>query len=154
MDEIAFVRVELARLESLVAFVEQYYRFDEIPFDEDAVRRGARDLIENPTLGGAWLVEVDGRFVGHFVVTYGFDLEFGGRQATLTELFLVEECRSRGVGGAVLRFIEKTLDALGIGALELQVESDNETARGFYAKAGFEAHASRIPMSKRIAGPR
>ena len=35
---------------------------------------------------------------GHFVLSFGFDIEFGGRQATLTELYLEERARGRGFG--------------------------------------------------------
>jgi GNAT superfamily N-acetyltransferase len=144
-----FVRVDESHLEALVAFVAKYYAFDGIAFDASAVGRGARELLASPHLGSAWLIRDGGRFVGHFVVALAIDLEFGGRQATLTELYLDEDARGRGLGTATLRFIEGMLRDLGVHALELQVEQDNAEARAFYARNGFEAH-TRIPLSKRL----
>jgi ribosomal protein S18 acetylase RimI-like enzyme len=144
-----FVHVDESRLDELLAFVAKYYAFDGIPFDRDAVCRGARELLASPVLGGAWLICDGDRSVGHFVIAFGIDLEFGGRQATVTELYLDEAARRRGFGTATLRFIEGMLGAMGIHALELQVEEDNAEARAFYVRNGFEAHA-RIPLSKRL----
>lgn len=146
---IAFVLVDESHLAVLLSFVAKYHAFDGIAFDRDAVERGARELLANRLLGCAWLIRDAGRFVGHVVVAFGIDLEFGGRQATITELYLDEGVRRRGYGTATLRFVEGVLRDMGIHALELQVEQDNAEARAFYARNGFEAHA-RVPLSKRL----
>jgi ribosomal protein S18 acetylase RimI-like enzyme len=83
------------------------------------------------------------------VSTFGFGLEFGGRQATLTDLFIKPHHRSKGLGLAMLSHLELTLANIGVGALELQVSCGNRRAFEFYKAAGFTAHA-RIPMSKPI----
>jgi ribosomal protein S18 acetylase RimI-like enzyme len=144
-----FARVDESRLDELLAFIAKYYAFDGIAFDRDAVRRGARELLASPLLASAWLIRNGERFVGHFVVAFSIDLELGGRQATMTELYLDEDARRRGFGTAALRFVEGMLRDMGIHALEVQVEEDNAEARAFYARNGFEAHA-RIPLSKRL----
>jgi ribosomal protein S18 acetylase RimI-like enzyme len=146
---LTFVRVDESQLDVLLSFVAKYYAFDGIAFDQDAIHRGARELVANPALGSAWLIGDGGRFVGHFVLTFGIDLEFGGRQATVTELYLDEDVRRLGYGTATLRFVEGMLRTMGVHALELQVEEDNAEAQAFYARNGFEAHA-RIPLSKRL----
>jgi len=48
-----------------------------------------------------------------------------------------------------LERIEKEAVTLGLEALELQVENDNDEAKGLYRKMGFQA-ADRIPMCKRL----
>lgn len=139
----------LSDLETLVDFVKAYYRHDGIAFDADAVRRGLEELLRDRTLGGAWLVTSGGADAGYFVLTYGFDLEFGGRQATVTELYIAPDHRRKGAGLAALRFVEEVLAAEGIAAFELQVERDNAPARAFYAAFGMVEHA-RIPLSKAV----
>ncbi len=134
----------------LLPLIRAYYEHDAIPFDADATRRGLDELLADARLGGAWLI-LDGELpIGYFVMTFGFDLEFGGRQATVTELYVISERRRLGVGTAVLRFVEDTLLELGIGAFELQVKIDNHAARAFYRAFGMQEHA-RVPLSKRIA---
>ena len=147
---ISFERVDPRNLGTFLEFVEQYYTFDGIAFEREVVRRAALELIETPAFGAAWLVVDQGRFVGHFVLALGFDFEFGGRQATITELFLEPAARGRGIGRITIAFVEATLLALGIHALELQVEHDNLEAQAFYERLGLEKH-DRIPMSKRLA---
>jgi GNAT superfamily N-acetyltransferase len=133
----------------LLCLVRAYYEYDGIAFAPDRVERGLRELLADASLGEAWLIESGGDVVGYFVLSYGFDLEFGGRQATLTDLFLLAPQRRQGLGAATLRFIEGLMRARGIGALELQAERDNEEALAFYRRQGFERH-DRVPMSKRL----
>jgi GNAT superfamily N-acetyltransferase len=143
-----FVRAGPALSGQVLELVAAYYAFDGISLDAQ-VARGLEALLAEPALGGAWLVQIGGATVGYFVLTFGFDLEFGGRVATLTELFLLQAARGQGVGRAVIAQIEALLRELGIAAYELQVERTNSGARAFYRRMGFEAH-DRLPMSKRL----
>ena len=143
-----FVRAQPEHVEILLDSVRAYYAFDGIRFEPGSVRRAILQLLGTPALGEAWLIRDQGAVVGHFVVTFGFDLEFGGRQAILTELYLIERARGRGFGSAVLGFVEERLSAMGIRTLEVQAEDDNTEARRFYARAGFVAE-TRIPFTKR-----
>ena len=59
------------------------------------------------------------------------------------------ECaRGRGLGSAVLGFMQERLTAVGIHTLELQAKNDNIEARRFCERAGFAAE-TRIPFAKR-----
>ncbi len=82
-------------------------------------------------------------------MTFGFDLEFGGRQATITDLYLEPRYRGKGVGREVLRLVEDFCKKSGVRALELQVSADNSRATRFYQRFGFQAH-DRVPMSKQL----
>lgn len=143
-----FVRAKAEHAATLLKFVRAYYEFDGIAFDRDSVARGITELIANPSLAEAWLIQDGSELVGHFVLAFGFDLEFGGRQATLTELYLEPHARGRGLGSATLRFAEERLRELGIRTLELQAEHDNTDALRFYERAGF-VRETRIPLTKR-----
>jgi GNAT superfamily N-acetyltransferase len=149
MRQPTFVRADIPTVNVLLGFIARYYAFDGIAFDAARIRRGLLELIAAPTLGSAWLIRVGDEFVGHFILSFGFDLEFGGRQATLTDLFLDENVRRQGLGQATFAFIEQTLGTLGILALELQVERDNLEAQQFYRQVGMRPH-DRIPMSKSL----
>jgi ribosomal protein S18 acetylase RimI-like enzyme len=145
-----FVRATPSDLEVALSFVRAYYLFDRIPFDEPSVRRGLLPLLEDDALGGVWFVVDEGEPVGYFDLSFGYDLELGGRQATVTELYLRPDRRRRGFGTATLQYVERLLAERGIGGLELQVERTNAAARAFYERQGFEAH-DRIPLSKRVS---
>src|SRR5262245_60155861 len=133
----------------LLTLIRRYYEFDHIPFDNEQVKPPLERLLHDPALGRGWFIEENGKIIGYAILTFGFDLEFGGRQATLTDLYLLPEHRRQGIGRQTLEFIEEACRALGIEALELQVERGNNIARRLYEQFGMTAH-DRIPMSKRL----
>jgi GNAT superfamily N-acetyltransferase len=139
----------LADLAVLQDLVGKYYEFDHIRHDAPEVQSGLATLLADPSLGQAWLV-LDGTSpVGYVIFTHGFDVEFGGRLATITDLYLEPGHRGKGVGRKILERVEDYCRTAGVRGLELQVERDNTEARGLYAKFGFQS-ADRVPMSKRI----
>lgn len=97
-----------------------------------------RTLLASPALGFVGLIESDARVVGYFVLTWGYDLEWNGRDAFLTELFLTAEARGQGIGGAAMAAIEGVTRAHGAHALHLMVRPENAAALRLYRGAGFE----------------
>lgn len=120
---------------------------EDIAIDEDALDAALRRLLGDPSLGAVWLIEDDG-VVGYAIVTYGYDLEFGGRDSYLTELWIDESYRGRGAGTAVLDLLADELRARDIRALHLQVRPDNP-ARRLYERAGFTT-SPRLVMTRRL----
>ncbi len=142
-------KAELSDAPALLRLMRAYYTYDSIPFDEERQRRALLVLLGNHSIGGAWLLLKGEEQAGYFVMTYGFDLEFGGRVGTVTELYVMEIFRRDGIGLRALGYAEKIARDNGALALELQAERKNERAVAFYKRAGFEPH-DRIPMSKRV----
>jgi ribosomal protein S18 acetylase RimI-like enzyme len=136
-------------VDTLVDFVGRYYAFDGIPFHPFDVRRSLLQLVSDPRLGKAFILQVNGISAGYAILTIGFDHEVGGRIGTITDFYLDPAFRRRGIGTETLARLEKEAIKLGLEALELQVVNDNGPAKGLYRKMGFQA-ADRIPMCKRI----
>lgn len=105
-------------------------------------------LLCDPGLGGVWLVERDGTAIGYALVTFGYDLEFGGRDAVLTELWIDPPARGSGAGSAALGLLDPELRARGVHALHLQVRPENP-ARQLYERRGFVA-SPRVVMTRRL----
>ena len=147
-------RVKPSEQEALLGWIREYFTYDGIAFDEKLINAGLGLMLRDPHVGWAWFIEVPvensamPEIVGYAIATPGFDLEFGGRRATLTDLYLSPSHRRRGLGSVVLAAIEGECRREGCLAIELQVESDNREAQGLYRKSGFVPH-DRIPMSKR-----
>jgi diamine N-acetyltransferase len=144
---------DVTDLDALLEFVKAYYDFDEIPYRPERIRTALRILLRDPSLGRVWIIRYGRKAVGHAILSFGYDLEFNGRQATITELFIAPEYRSRRLGSKMISLMEGTCRQLGIGALELQVERDNVRAQSLYRRLGFRAH-NRIPMSKMLRAGR
>lgn len=119
-----------------------------IVIDDARLTAALQRLLSEPQLGGAWLVLRDGAIVGHAVVTYGFDLEFGGHDSFLTEIWIDEHARNAGAATAALRLLEDELRARDIHALHLGVRPENPAVR-LYERAGF-AKAPRLLMTKTL----
>ena len=148
-DKVSIKAATAADLHRLTDLLRKYYKFDRIPFDRLAVRSGLEILLREKSLGRAWFIYRGRRRAGYVILTFGFDLEFGGRQATITDLYLEPRYRGKGVGREVLRLVEGFCKKSGVRALELQVSADNSRATRFYQRFGFQAH-DRVPMSKQL----
>jgi len=100
-DKSDTVRLEVATprdATKLLKFISAYYRFDRIPLDRKALALALSLLLENQALGRAFFIRTRGRVVGYMILTFGFDLEFGGRQATVTDFYINSGHRRKGVG--------------------------------------------------------
>jgi ribosomal protein S18 acetylase RimI-like enzyme len=115
----------------------------------DAALEGAlRALLGDPALGGVWLIEGDERPLGYAIVTFGYDLEFSGRDAWLTEIWVDEAARGRGAAMAALALLEGVLAIHGVRALHLQVRPENPALR-LYERAGF-TRSPRLVLTRRL----
>jgi ribosomal protein S18 acetylase RimI-like enzyme len=88
---------------------------------------------------------------GYLALTWGFDLEWNGRDAFLTELYLLPAARGRGLGRRVLPLIEELARAQGARALHLMVRPENLAALQLYRGAGYSS-PPRTFLTKDLMG--
>jgi len=105
-------------------------------------------MLRDPSLGGVWMIEDGGVVVGYAFISFSFDLEFAGREAWLTELFIDDAVRGRGAGTFALDMLTPILRDLGVNAVHLQVRDENPAKR-LYERAGFTI-VPRLIMSRRL----
>ena len=134
----------------LLELIREYYRFDGIRFDSKSIGSALRKLLRDDSLGCVWIIHQGSSPAGYLVLTFNYDLEFGGLEGIVTDLFLRETYRGRGLGKIALDCVEEYCRARGISAIELQVEHENKAAAGFYRKLGFQK-LSRIVMGKDLS---
>jgi GNAT superfamily N-acetyltransferase len=97
-----------------------------------------------------WLVEHDNAPAGYAVLTYGYSLEFLGRDAFVDEVYLRPAYRGRGWGRQTLRALEKSARAAGVNAIHLEAMRGNNRARRVYRQLGFSRRPSEL-MSKLLS---
>ena len=107
--------------------------------DEWCARGVAADLRDG-ALGSVYLIRSGEDVAGYVVLTFGFSLEFYGRDALVDELYLREEFRGKGLGRTALQFVEGVCREEGIKALHLEVDRVNTRAQGVYRAAGYRDH--------------
>ena len=105
-EPVRLARLSAAGLPLLERLVRAYYAEDRHTFDAGRQPTALAALAADEPLGRAWLIELDGRPVGYVVLSWGFSVEAGGREACLDELYLVPEVRRRGLGRRVLMLVE------------------------------------------------
>jgi GNAT superfamily N-acetyltransferase len=128
-----------SQLAALLPLVRGYHEFEHVEMSEAERAAAVAPLLQPESgLGRIWLVRSGGEVVGYVALTYGYSIEFRGRDAFVDELFLVEQARGQGMGSAVLEFVKREAAALGIVALHLEVARDNHRARRVYERWGFE----------------
>ena len=140
----------LADTDAIVAMMEEYYQFDQLPWDEAGARTALHGLISDPHAGRVWLICPADEIVGYVALTLGYSLEYKGRDAFVDEIYLRESHRGRGLGKQALAMVFETCGTLGVRALHLEVSRGNTAAQGLYRQLGFELHSSYF-MSKVIA---
>jgi ribosomal protein S18 acetylase RimI-like enzyme len=147
-------RIRQATVEDLEPILEMmvlFNAFERIPWTTSAGREPLRTLLADASLGLVGFVEGGATPVGYFVVTWNYDLEWNGRDAFLTELFVVEQARGHGVGRAALAEAEKLAKRNGANALHLVVRPENERAFDLYKRSGFSV-SPRVFLTKVLSG--
>lgn len=129
----------------LLRLIRAYYRFDRIRFRAAPISIGLKRLLERRSLGRVWIMSDGLRPAGYLILTYNFDLEFGGLEGIITDLFIAEKYRGLRLGERAVEVASEYCRTHGIGAIELQVESANRAAQEFYRKIGFR-RLSRLVM--------
>ncbi|HKV80103.1 MAG TPA: GNAT family N-acetyltransferase, partial [Candidatus Sulfotelmatobacter sp.] len=119
-------------------------------YDRAKARVALIELLQNPSLGCAWLILDRDTPVGYAVLCFGYSLEWLGRDAFVDEFYLREEYRGRGWGKKSMAFVEDAARGLGVRTLHLEVMEGNSAALHLYERIGFHKHQSTI-LSKWIA---
>jgi ribosomal protein S18 acetylase RimI-like enzyme len=116
----------------------------------DAAERALRGLLGSPDRGLVRVIEQDGEPAGYLVLTWGYSLEFHGRDAFIDELYVAPRYRGAGIGRQAVEWAEAVCRTQGAGALHLEVEIDNERAHALYRRSGFSERGRRL-MTKRLS---
>ena len=138
--ETSFRPADASDADGLLVMMRELYDHEGIAFEEPTARAALTQLLADDSCGVAHLMTLGGEVAGYLVITFGFSLEFGGRDAFVDELYVKDEFRGRGAGKAALGFAAEVCRARGVRALHLEVERANESAQGVYRKAGFVDH--------------
>ncbi|MCC7542796.1 MAG: GNAT family N-acetyltransferase [Deltaproteobacteria bacterium] len=124
----------LARLQ------RDFYAEDAIPHRAE-VERALATLLAEPAVGRVIVEEdhaADTRaIVGYVVMTFGFCLELGGRDAFVDELYVAPSHRRRGLGRALLLEGITLATREGASTVHLEVAAADEAKLRLYESAGF-----------------
>ena len=140
-----FIPLTAGTMDHTLGMMDRLYSGAGDSHDRERARRAALALMENPNLGGIWLIEMrdiepDPQPAGYLCITLGYSLEFAGRFALLDELYVEIAWRGRGIGAQAIAFVEQWSRARGLAAIRLEVARSNGRAMELYQRQGFAAH--------------
>ncbi len=133
-------RASSADLDTLVAFTLQAARQAEgADKDIEAVGRGVRSGLEDPTLAAYWVAESIGCGVvaSTSIVTEWSDFN-GACYWWIQSLFIMPEHRGRGLVGLMLDHLADAAREAGALELKLYVNNANQRALKAYHRCGFK----------------
>jgi len=114
----------------------EFYAESGFPLDRLWATNSFSVLLNDPSLGSAWLLFDDREAAGYAVLTVRFSMEHGGRDAFVDDLFVRSEHRRRGVGCAAMTALIAECRQRGVLALHVEVGPDNGPANALYRRFG------------------
>jgi ribosomal protein S18 acetylase RimI-like enzyme len=78
------------------------------------------------------------RTMGLLILVILPSLYHGGNYAAITELIVTKEAQNKGVGAILVEEAKRISRLMGCEELDVSVEVENEKAKGFYERLGFE----------------
>lgn len=84
-----------------------------------------------------FIVEVDGNPAGFCCVQVFKSMCYSRHYAEITEFFIDQECRRRGVGTQLMRQVEEYFTGDGVAGFQLFTGGNNRLAQGFYERLGY-----------------
>jgi ribosomal protein S18 acetylase RimI-like enzyme len=136
-------------IDAMLPMIEEYWRFEAIAgFDSTRMRGILGRVLEDPSLGRAWICTVYGQPAGYLLAVYVFSLEHQGLTAEIEEFFISPQHRNLGLGAKMLVAAEMQFRGEGCTNVSLQIGRSNEEARRFYRSHGFEDRAGYELVSK------
>jgi GNAT superfamily N-acetyltransferase len=132
-------------LDLLASLSAEFNEVDGHAHDDARVRVALTPLLRDDDLGIVYLFGEPPN--GYAVVTWGYSIESGGRDALLDEIFL--RPRGQGLGGAAFEEVLNDLCQRGLTRMFLETERPNTKVRTFYTRHGFKEDDS-IWMSREL----
>ncbi len=129
-----------ADIDLLLELLQEFYVIEELPFEPSVAQQALQTLLQEPRYGLIHLIYVAGEVAGYVVLTFGFSLEFHGRDAWIDELYLRAAYRGQGIGKVALALMADICRREGIKALHLAVAHKNQRAQTVYRQAGYITH--------------
>jgi len=139
MPDVTLRRAVASDLRRLLDMMEPFNAEEGVSWSRAEAAPLVAKLIDDGSLGAIGVVESSAQVVGYALVTWGFDLEWGGRDAFLTEIYLVPAARGQRIGVRALSLMEDLARAEGAKALHLMVRPENDPAVKLYAGAGYSS---------------
>lgn len=122
--------------------MQRYHDEAGLPYDDDHRAAVVQPLLDGSPLGAIWLIGPTRAPLGYVMMTFGWSVTHGGMVAWLSEAYIRNSVRNRGIGTEVMHAIAVSLRGAGVRALHASTTDDQ--AMKFCARVGFAPTAGQL----------
>lgn len=113
----------------------------EAPLSLDHILGALRPILEAPGIGEIWVGETE-TLIGYLVMSWGWGIESGGKEALIDEIYVVPKNRGYGIASDLLAAALKSAREQETKTVFLETEKSNPRSRLLYEKFNFEVEDS------------
>ncbi|RMF67932.1 MAG: GNAT family N-acetyltransferase [Cyanobacteria bacterium J069] len=89
---------EIADLDILLQLVQAFHGFEGVNLSARQRENALKTLLEDPKLGGIWLICCENQVIGYIALCMGYSIEFSGKDAFIDEFYIKPDFRGKGLG--------------------------------------------------------
>lgn len=128
----------------VVDLMKDYALESGVVFSDKFARRAVETLRTVASAGRVWMIRLNSESIGYLVMTFGFDLPSGEREALLDGLFLKESFRAQGMGIKSVDFAKYQARKHGATLFKMRPRASDDLAKSFCAKCGLEEQSTSV----------
>jgi ribosomal protein S18 acetylase RimI-like enzyme len=145
------MQLSVAGPEDLAGLVELMLEFSiesAAPLTKQHIEQAVQPLLENNPLGVIFYARQE-KLLGYLVMSFGWGIESGGKEALIDEVYISPALRNQGVGSALAELAIEHARSQGVKMVFLETEKPNVRVRELYGRLGFELEDS-IWLKKKL----
>jgi ribosomal protein S18 acetylase RimI-like enzyme len=137
-------------IEQVDALIAAFHGEEGITLDAAKRRAAIAPLLDGIPHGAIYLIGPPRAPIGYVIVTFGWSVEFGGMDGFIDEIYVRPGVRGRGIANEVLLTLPRSLAEAGMKAIHLEVDTENQSARRLYERAGFSLRERYALMTRKL----
>ena len=126
---------------ALVSLMRDFSEEVMAPLSATHIEAALTPLLNDPSIGDIWVAEEQG-LIGYLVITWGWGIESGGREALIDEIFVDPAWRNMGIASALIEASLARAKGYQTKAVFLETEANNPESRELYERLGFSEESS------------
>jgi GNAT superfamily N-acetyltransferase len=144
MKDLLIEEARLADREAVVSLLAGQITEHRMTTGEENLGRVVDQVLGNEQRGYILVARLGYEIVGVAYVAIILSVEHGAQVGWLEELYVRPQERGKGIGSALLNGVINTAQKRGLGALDLEVDSEHQRVESLYVRFGFR----QLPRSR------
>ena len=128
-------KVEAETFSDFLGLIDKLAEYEKLaPPDEEAKKRLRRDCLSDKPKYQAFIGKVGDKYVSYVIFFFTYSSFLALPTLFLEDIFVLEECRQKGVGKKMFDFLKEIAKREDCGRIEFTVLKWNKSAQEFYER--------------------